>query len=403
MRPIRVYLDSSDFSLLSDPRRTSTQNVDLLDQLKTWRSKGIVTFHFSGIHLSEVAPLEATYADAAQRRADLIVELCERNALISQDRLFGNELAIATGSKSVAMPAYSAKGDWYPEGAAEISPIGSLELAANIKDAILEGAPNREARRKAVRNALRAGRPRKQLLCSIVSGARQGSLGEILQKYPMREQDARVISRFVVGDATAEEASAAFQESLRDPRWMMLWFVRHHDQLTPFIEWTRSPAKTVVASLQEMARLAAEMRQTDAMAGTNLADVIMSASKWASLQDELLIRIATRLCTELLNLPPSELTAERIDKCCPGLSVGVRSLHSAWWTTTQKNPRPPKLSDFPDALHAMYAPYVDIFRADSFMTQYIAKFATQYGTIVVPKLEQLPNAVRIALAARDDA
>jgi hypothetical protein len=403
MRPIRVYLDSSDFSLLSDPRRTSTQNVDLLDQLKAWRSKGIVTFHFSGIHLSEVAPLEATYADAAQRRADLIVELCERNALISQDRLFGNELAIATGSKSVAMPAHSAKGEWYPEGVAEISPVSSLEMATNIKEAILEGAPNREARRKAARKALRAGRPRKQLLLSIISGAREGSLEEILQKYPMREQDARVISRFVVGDATAEDASSAFQESLRDPRWMMLWFERHHDQLTPFIEWTRSPARTVVASLQEMARMAAEIRQTDAMAGTSLADAIMSASKWASQQDELLLRIATRLCKELLNLPPTELTAKRIDKCCPGLSVGVRSLHSAWWTATQKNPRPPKLSDFPDALHAMYAPYVDIFRADSFMTQHIAKFATNYGTTVVPKLEQLPNAVRVALAARDDA
>ena len=56
-----------------------------------------------------------------------------------------------------------------------------------------------------------------------------------------------------------------------------------------------------------------------------------------------------------------KLSAASIDHSCPGLACGIRSLHSAWWTVTSATPRRPQLSDFPDALHAMYAPYVDVF------------------------------------------
>ena len=179
---------------------------------------------------------------------------------------------------------------------------------------------------------------------------------------------------------------------------MMQWFQKHHAQLSPFIEWTRAPAASMIANLSEMTRHAAELHQTDQTLGTTLAKDMLSPSKWAIQQEGILSRIATRMAKELLGESSEVLTAKLVDERCPGLSVGIRSLHSAWWTTTSRTPRQAKLSDFPDALHAMYAPYVDVFRADSFMAPYIAKLATKFGTTVVAKLADLSNAIQVALA-----
>ncbi|UUX95389.1 hypothetical protein [Aquabacterium sp. J223] len=333
--------------------------------------------------------MDARLVDAAERRADLLVKLCGRNVLISQDRLFAQELRRAHKLTDSPVEPFSSTGDWFPEGSAAVSPIGEVELTKGIVDVIAEVAPNRAARRLAARKALKRGKPRSDLLSSVVGNARSGTLDEILAKYPMRPTDARVLTRYSVGDATAEEAEQAFLESLRDPRWMMQWYRAHHSKLTPFIEWTRGPGRTLLQSLDEMAEQLALLRKFDLILGTSAADEVMSSAKWKTMQDELLVRLASRLTQVLLGHDASPLGVDRIDEMCPGLSVGVRTLHSAWWTTTLATPRRAKPSDFPDALHAMYAPYVDLFRADAFMAPHITPNVSRFGTTVVPKLSGL--------------
>jgi len=51
-------------------------------------------------------------------------------------------------------------------------------------------------------------------------------------------------------------------------------------------------------------------------------------------------------------------------------------------------------------MHAVYAPYVDIFRADSFMAPYIARQSNKYGTTTVAKLVDLSKAITERLTAR---
>jgi hypothetical protein len=400
MPPLRVYLDSSDYSVLSDPRRSSPDNKSVLQELRLLKNEGLVTIHFSGTLLSEMAPMDPGSADAALRRADLLVELCGRNALLSQDRIFSIELRRAFGTATNVESVYSSVGEWYPEGVSEISPITAIDMSSCINDAIAETGHNRKARRAAKRIILKAGSPRAALKTALVTNARSGSLDEILTKYPMRPEDARVLGRFVVGDATPAQASRAFENSLRDPRWMMLWFEQHHAQLTPFIEWTRSPAEPFIASLLEMADLAVALRRQDAALKTDLTSSLLSSKRWTEQQNLLLAKIAARFCTEFSFESAQPISTSVLEKKCPGLTVAVRSLHSAAWTVTSETPRKPKLSDFPDAMHAVYAPYVDVFRADSFMAPYISKQVAKHGTTTVSKLADLPRKISEALAAR---
>ncbi|SEO85079.1 hypothetical protein [Nitrosovibrio sp. Nv6] len=397
MYPLRVYLDSSDFSVLSDPRRR-IEFAPILKQLRHWAANEQITCLFSGTHLSEMAPTDAGFADAAQRRADLLVELCGRNALISQDRLFTGELRFALHLAEDPPAVHSSIGEWYPDAFADVLPVGPFDIpTANIKNIINNSGMSRKIRRMAERKAFKHGKPKAQLHAAVVETARTDSLDELLQKYPMRPQDARVLSRYFVGDASSADAIAAFQESLRDPRWMMQWFSMHHKQLSPFIEWTRGPAALLLTSINEMAAHAASVRKIDAELGTSLTDTLYSSSKWMQLQEDMLLGIATRLSEKFSDQVSRTLTPSLIDNGCPGLSVGVKSLYKAWWTVTGHMPRRAKLSDFPDALHAMYAPYVNVFRADSFMAPHIKQYAQKFGTQIVPKLTALIPTIHKAL------
>lgn len=110
----------------------------------------------------------------------------------------------------------------------------------------------------------------------------------------------------------------------------------------------------------------------------------------------MLIGIGNRFAEELQ--PGAKLMSADIDTHCPGLSTGIRTLHTSWRSITFAKPRKPKDSDFVDALHAVYAPYVDVFRADGFMADYVSKQVTRFPTLVVPKLSGLPEALRRRLA-----
>lgn len=398
MKPLRVYLDSSDFSDLSSPTSSAGRLGAIAEQLRGWVEGHKIICFFSGLHLSEAAPVQSTYADAAKRRADLLVHLCGKNALLSLDRLVSAETRYALGLLQGLPDMYSATGEWYPEGVADISPIGALSLARELQGAIDELPLNRKSRRSANAKALKRGRVRSGMRSCMTNYARQFSLDEVVEKYPMRREDARMLARYAIGDATRIEAERAFLASLQDPRWMMQWFEKHHDRLVPFVEWARKPAKSLVESLKPLAEGAVRLHHGDDVAGTSVAAELFSSSRWGSWQDEVLLGVLAKIANLLGISLSSDLGAEAVDARCPGLSTGVRSLHSAWRSSVVRTPRQLRASDFVDALHAMYVPYVDVFRTDSFMAPIVSKFAARFDTLVVGKLVELPAAIERALA-----
>ena len=391
--PLRLYLDSSDYSVLSDPKRAELDAPGVLSSLRKYIDGGKVECFFSGAHLSEMAPVDKAYTDAAERRASLMVELCGKNVFVSHNRLMSHEVRRALGMKAPQFDPVRRDGEWFPEGAAEMLPISEVDRTTSMQEVIQE--LGRAARRKATKALMKRGKQKRSTQQSLINNARSGSLDEILSIYPMKPESARILSRFVAGDATAAEATEAFQDSLRDPRWMMKWFGQHHDKLTPFIAWLRGPAQDVVGKLDELARSIAAARES--LSPDQFAELFV-VKQWKEWQDDMVAQIANRFAAKTHST--KTLTTDQVDNCCPGLSVAVRSIHSAWRTVTLTQPRQAKLSDFPDAMHAAYAPYSDIYRADSFMAPYIAHQTSRHGTTVVPKLTALPQAIESLLAKR---
>ncbi|CAG9933175.1 protein of unknown function [Candidatus Nitrotoga arctica] len=68
--------------------------------------------------------------------------------------------------------------------------------------------------------------------------------------------------------------------------------------------------------------------------------------------------------------------------------------------TTTLTERNAKVSDFGDINHLTYLPYVDLFRADGFISSVINDVKLPFETVVVSKLINLPNAIEKSLNRR---
>jgi hypothetical protein len=391
--PITVYLDSSDYSTLSDPRRRTDSLDQVRSGLQELAKSGLVHFAFSGAHLSEMAPLDAKFAPAATARADLLIELCGRNAFISFDRLVALEVAHLANPEMPPIQTLSTDAIWYPELEDLISPVEWANFEREIDQKIKEHGLNRRQRRTLKRQLFKASQLRPKIRKWLANQEAASDLSKVLCLYPMRPQDAKIIRRYVLGQATAKEAEDAFLESLRDPRWMMRWFAAHHDELTPVTEWLRGPSRDMTARMKEMAAHAKELRRYESILGPDFKADMLTSKGWQAVQDQLLLQVANRLLAH--SHPGSKAcgSAELVDKQCPGLSTTIRSLHSSLWNSVGIDPRTPRESDFVDAVHAMYAPYVTFFRADRYMAPHIRKQAVHHGTVVVSRLEDLADRI----------
>lgn len=384
-----VYLDSNDYSILSEPK-LDARLAGLREKLLSLKDHTDLMFAFSGVHISEMSPVGQYHADAAIRRTTLLALLCRRNAMISFDRLIRAELEKLVTGSAMPVAAIDTNGEWFPDFGSLISPLNDLNIDAVVQQQAEEAAMNRKARRM-----LKSTMVSKKGVFRLNVEKLHGRMDhhELIDKVPMRPRDARVLQRYVLGRATRAEADAAFRESLRDPSYMIQWFTEHHDRLGAVGEWVRRPARNLLDTMQghfnDIRGRLSEMplEEREKALGT------LSGAHWAERQNTGLLEIVNRLIRSLLPGAPGCDDVVLVDQYCPGISTCLRTLYSSVRNSFGVNPRAMSHSDFVDALHAMYVPYVSFFRADRYMTHIIRPHAERFGTKVFGSLAELVDAV----------
>lgn len=127
MRPLQIYLDSSDFSALSAPNRTSAHD-DVEKKLLTWLDAGVIEIRFSYLHVVEASPIRPKDIESATARFQKIVQLCGKKCLISTISIVEREISSPGDwqSSSYSDWLYRNDGDWLPNieglGVEELSP-----------------------------------------------------------------------------------------------------------------------------------------------------------------------------------------------------------------------------------------------------------------------------------------
>lgn len=390
---ITCYLDSQDYSALTDPKLDDPDRREIKDALRHLARSSQVRFAFSATTVSESVALTAGAAHLAELKAELLSELCGSNALVSLDRLVDAEANALARKSNPPSDMFDPHGRWFPEIPIDEMPQQPWERIRELaeEDMKVMGLSRQERRAKS-RALIKNGKPRTALSAHLDQQDPDTFTAELLKKYPMRPDYAEVMSRYVLGRATEKEFSEALMNSLTDPRWMMKWFTTQHAMSSPIADIVRKPGRELGQLMRSLAEVSVQRAAELQKAGLDANPTGRNGwitSRWQEMEERQLIAI-TQGVASAKGIELGKYEAKDVGTCCPGIATGVRSLYSSVWANVGGGRREePSDSQPVDALHAFYAPYVQIFRADRFMAPHIQKQVGSTGTIVVSRLSQL--------------
>lgn len=367
--PIRLYLDSSDYSILSDPQRIGPDEERTLASLLAWVDSGAVECYVSAFHIVEAAPTVERATTAALRRAELMARLCGAHACTFWSDMYSEEARCVR-----PVIALRNDGRWFPNVDHAIPDPSAFRVSLEQEIANL---PTRLLRRKAESLVFKPGT--KVLRESYIECNLKGLSLPLASK-----SDSDRLIEYLVGRGKRQDAVDAMDRVLINPVTCMKWACRDDSSRQQFIELIRKPSVEVVAAVASGVAMAIGFSDRSAAHAEISSDYFLR--QWDSHQARILINVANELAGGVVFSD-----VEDVKRQCPGIYAGYAALLSAWKSSFIKTPRKPRASDFVDGLHALYAPYVDVFRTDGFMAPHVKKTAPE--VCVVPKLGALVGAV----------
>ncbi|WP_407471684.1 hypothetical protein ABFU14_02995 [Xanthomonas campestris pv. raphani] len=369
-----VYLDSSDYSQLAEAE-LGTSLAQVRGDLVALTQCKAATFVYSDTHICEMAPLDSKWTHHAVKRTDLLANLCRKNCLVSIDRLIQIELNQLRNRLNGKASVISRDGTWFPEIEDIMRALDGFQDQVNdLVHEELSNIPQNRKLRRAFASKLRSGLKTPRLDAKAV-----------VAEFAMRHSDAQIIIDYISGKRSKARAEQAFLASFRDPRWMMRWAQDHHSSMSKFITWQRGPAEQLMLALNPLIDAYSSLREDH----PSSIDEDINDNLWQRATEESLISIVQNLNTKA----GFSFTTRDVEEYCPGISTSVKVLASSLRNSFSLHARKPKASDFVDAIHAIHAPYVDIFRTDGYMAPIVKRHVFRYGTIVVPKLLDLPASI----------
>ena len=284
-------------------------------------------------------------------------------------------------------------GRWFPEITIDDKPQQTWNTMRDLAEEEMKlMGLTREQRRAKSQTLFKNGKPRPALRARLAQQDSNAFAAELLRKHPMRPEYAEVMVRRALGRATEKEFSEALINSLTDPRWIMKWFTTQHSISSPIADLVRKPGREIGQLMRSLAEASARWACSLRDGGFDADPTRKNGeirSQWQEMEERQLMSLALRFA-RAQGIELGTYQVSDVDTCCPGIAAGVRSLYSSVWANVGGGRREePSDSQPVDVLHAFYAPYVQVFRADRFMAPHIQKQVRNAGTVVVPRLSQL--------------
>ncbi|MFV0889658.1 hypothetical protein ACNKH9_23225 [Metapseudomonas otitidis] len=368
---IRVYLDSSDFSNLSQPSGKNTALMrNIRSKLINWVKKGEIEIRYSMAHIMEAVPVDLKTAELGRRRLDCIRQLCGKKVFTDPITLVTQEL-----SQSSDVPLTSDRGHWFP---------GMTKLWDETVDLTPEPLDSRNERR---------------LLRSAIKSDAQfnNELQDLLDNYPITKKYAVAwLTKQQPGDSVAR----AIQNSVSDLDFLCEWYIKHWNKSTLYSTAIREQGKEfsglLTTAARDMKALHLELENEGVKSSEAQKRLTACAKKLAENMSQ---EVVDGLSKE--DVPPASIVSASLEST-PSIYVFSELLTQIFLTSvvTVKNTRKARDSDLGDLMHSIYLPYVDIFRADGATAS--ALHNAQIGTTakIVTSLEDLVTEVEARITLR---
>lgn len=405
---IRVYLDSSDYSVMADPRQLWAQ--DVLSFLQKNIDSGVLEVRFSYLHPLEGAHTNTEAKFMAIRRAQIMAQLSGRKCLEwwhSLVRLEAARLALGKPLRP-ADYAYRNDGRWFPQMRGLADDLARI-FTEGLQTAVLNSGLPAGICQQVMSKLLKNGRLT-QLAVEMMRPSRRELMDELRKKYPWPQRffDEDLFFRYAAGEIPAQVIVDALEEGFGDLPLFVGWAYDSHDpdrQLTRWLRagnWTTAILKLrdEIAQLVDLAReVGKDEKHVNTIlrkAKSRLLGVRARILRSVFADVEPMIHgqsVSTAWKAQVLE---SELgTVPALDSA---LEASIEYFIQNVMAGAQQ--RRLLVSDFGDIMHMGYLPYVDVFRCDAYAAGLARKAADRYGTEIVHNLRALPAAVTRLAAIR---
>jgi hypothetical protein len=370
--PIRVYLDSSDFSNLSRPTESNAAPIrKIRSKLINWVRQGKIEIRYTMAHIMEAVPVDLETAELGRLRLNCIKELCGKKVFTDPITLVIQEL-----SESRDVPITSDRGYWFPhpealwDEAAEVTPEPSNDRNQRRLDRSFY--KKHEAQLKT-------------------------ELQDFLNENPIKKSCA--IEMLAKGTSRYSVANA-IHNSVSDLDFLCRWYLQNWHRSTQY-------SQSVRASGSELSVL---LKISNAEIKALHVDLVSKGVKSSELQKRMAVHakeLAEKVPQEMIDAltegrVSSSSTVSPSLESTPSVYVFSKLLAQIFLSSViaVKNTRKARDSDLGDLVHSMYLPYVDIFRADGATASSLRNAQIGAGAKIVTSLDDLVAEVEAMIASR---
>ncbi|MGF6492111.1 hypothetical protein ABIE56_000264 [Luteibacter sp. 621] len=384
-----VYLDSSDISELTKPDR-----AELKSELLALKTSGLAKFPFSDILVLECLPKDPDNVlpdDRSLQRIRTIAELSGLEHHPSAWSILDHEIrrVVAQHHRSRERPRL--RRDWYYR-APQIPPLWDLVRKELMQDWRNAGA-SRNERRARFKGATRLLRDSKN------SDEEMRLLDELVRRFPFRPGDQAKLLTDLKTSTNPADLNRLYREALDDIVNLSEWVVKSGDAGRQYVDELRAKARSMEEVVVEyFNRTKATHAALKAGASDNGGTGTVQ-SALGKMRDEWLDEVPRLMAAGLFGKEAEDFKG--LPPLGPGTTPSLYALHDfiiriIEGAGREKHPRNPagKAShDYFDAMHAVFLPHVDIFRADGHTAEVLRSSSMAATKQLAASLSDIPGLV----------
>lgn len=401
-KPLQVYLDSSDFSVLSDERTDAARYREVERRLVAWQQSGEIQLRYSYAHVIEAAPVAPSDLEMARRRLVCIQRLCGKNCFQDPFSVFELELRSAVGEIEAfdALDLHRSDGSWMPEFADAVGELPSL--SALILEDLDAKNMNRSARRKAEQIYFDSKGAFRRAALPRISAFAEAAVRQAAELYPLNSSALSEFGRYLrQGNGSKENLIRGIKASLSDLECFADWYKKQWEHTAPLSRKLRDSGEILRHCLQGCADTIGSLCDSHMADGGSSKFIEDQFREVFARTVESVPNNLARKMASAFSIPSADVLVCSWDRTKALMTTTLIACQLGKLTAlVPKTRRPPKVSDLGDILHATYLPYVDIFRADGFVANAVSSAKLPGGAIVVPKLMALPETIERLLAKK---
>ncbi|MDB5578123.1 MAG: hypothetical protein JWR80_3299 [Bradyrhizobium sp.] len=366
-----VYLDSSDFSHLSAPEATLTdEQKAVLARLRQHKAAGTAIFYMSTIHFGEAVHASREHKQDAIRRGALMRELCEGKVLRYPTEIAKLELRKALRFESGLLTLdeiTSSDGEWFGF-ASDLDSMLEIKRDMNQQvEALLNKQPRKERRK--LKSELNLKKRSSHAAWRKI--LKDGTSPAVLD-FPLNLLNQETVISWFLGEVSDTDFQDMLLKIMSDPHAMFATFLdetKHREKLYEILrKQGREQAETLMETTERLMPTLTQIANSEHKFDlTELIEQVVSKPGFLGKYIETYSDISSDHITEaqektVIQSCPSLFTFIEITKAYLVSSAYAHIMRIRAGNTSIKEINP---SDFSDIMHAFYAPYFDVFRCDS--------------------------------------